>query len=121
MNTKPGRKPVEVAVLADVYDRAMARARSQGQRLATVARQILFQEAAKTPKDAPVPTGRPPLREYGQERKPIKFSVSADTYTPARDRIWASGRTVAAAIEDGLAVYARTGTLEPLATDLEIR
>jgi hypothetical protein len=111
------RQPVEVEVLADVYDRAMARAKDQGQRLATVARQVLFQEAARTPADAPVPAGRPPLREYGQRRKPIKFSVLADAYATARDKIRASGRSVAAAVEDGLTVYARTGTLEPLPSD----
>lgn len=114
---KTDRQPVEVEVLAEVYDKAMARAKAQGQRLATVARQVLFQEAAKTPASAPVPEGRPPLRQYGQARKPIKFTVLADAYTSAQSRIRASGRSVAAAIEDGLRVYALTGTLERLAAD----
>jgi hypothetical protein len=114
-------QPVEVEVLATVYDQAMARAKNQGQRLATVARQVLFQEAAKTPADAPVPEGRPALRPYGQQRKTIKFGVATDAYRPAAHRILASGRTVAAAIEDGLAYYARHGTLEPLPTHLEAR
>lgn len=104
--------PVEVAVLATVYDSAMSRATSQGQRLATVARTVLYQEAAKTPDGVETPEGRPPLREYGQARKPIKFKVARESWLVAQGKIRASGRSVAAAIEDGLAVYARTGTVE---------
>jgi hypothetical protein len=44
---------VELEILAEVYDSAMTRAESQGQKLAAVARACLFNEAAKTPEDAP--------------------------------------------------------------------
>jgi len=102
-------QPVEADILAEVYDLAMSRADEQGQKLAAVARTILFQEAGKTPEDAPAPEGRPPLRPYGQERKRLKFGVKADAYERAQAQIWASGRSVAAALEDGLREYARTG------------
>lgn len=108
---KPSRQPLEPQVAAEVYDAAMARARSQGQQLATVARTVLFQEAARTPAGAETPEGRPPRRQYGQARKVIKFSVDADAYRKAAKSIQASGRSVAAAIEDGLALFARTGVV----------
>jgi hypothetical protein len=108
----PDKQPLEILVHADVYDSAMARARSQGQQLATVARTVLYQEAARTPEGAPVPDSVPPRRQYGDARKPIKFKVDASSYREAKGKILASGRSVAAAIEDGLAVFARTGTVE---------
>lgn len=111
---KPGRKPLEPRVLEAVYEAAMARATSQGQRLATVARTILFQEAAKTPDGAPVPTQPLPRRARGETRLPIKFEVDATAYAVAKAKIAASGRTVGAAIEDGLRTYAMTGALENL-------
>jgi hypothetical protein len=109
---KPGRQALEPRVLEAVYQAAMRRARSQGQRLATVARTVLFQEAAKTPDGAPVPTQPLPRRAKGETRLPIKFEVDADAYKVAKAKITASGRTVGAAIEDGLRTYARTGALE---------
>jgi hypothetical protein len=122
---KTDTTPLEPEVDATVYDAAMARARSQGQRLATVARLVLFQEAAKTPVNAPAPEKAPPRREYRRDqtaprRKTIKFKVATEPYRQAREQIAASGRSVAAAIEDGLRHYARTGALEPLAPQ-EIR
>ncbi len=106
---KTARQPLEIQVLAEVYDSAMARAKSQGQQLATVARTVLFQEAARTPAGTPMPAKRPPRRKYRQTRKTIKFTLDAAAYRTAADKIQASGRSVAAAVEDGLAVYARTG------------
>ena len=106
------KQPLEPQVAAEVYDAAMARAKSQGQTLAAVARTVLFQEAARTPEGSPVPDGQPPRRPYQQPRKPIKFKVDREAYLAARDRIAASGRSVASAIEDGLVAYARTGRVE---------
>jgi hypothetical protein len=111
---KPGRQALEPRVSETVYRSAMTRATSQGQRLATVARTVLFQEAAKTPDGAPLPTQPLPRRARGETRLPIKFEVDADAYKVAKDKITASGRTVGAAIEDGLRTYARTGVLENL-------
>ena len=102
---------VELDIDADVYSVALARAHRQGQALAAVARSILYAEAAKTPDDAPETTGRPPLREYGGRRKPLKFKVPRVSYQAAKDQIARSGRSVAAAVQDGLREFARTGNL----------
>lgn len=104
-------QPVEVAILAEVYDAAKDRAHAQGQTLAAVARTVLFQEAAKAPEDAVPPAGRPPLREYGQERRKLKFSAPNDAYREAQRKILSGGRSVAAAIEDGLKAFALSGRL----------
>lgn len=111
VDVSTGQQTVELEILATVYDQAMVRAHSQGQKLAAVARAILYQEAAKTPADAPEVEGRPPLREYGQKRKPLKFRLPRDRYAEAQNQIARGGRSVAAAVEDGLRVFARTGNL----------
>lgn len=102
---------VEVRIKRTVYEAAQQRAKLQGQALAAVARNVLFQVAGETPEDAPAPEGRPPLREYGQPRERLRFSAPASSYSGAKERIAGSGRSVSQAIEDGLARYAETGRL----------
>lgn len=102
---------VEVRIFRDVYEAAKARAISQGQALAAVARTVLFQVAGETPEDAPVPEGRPPLRAYGQPRERLRFDAPTEPYLLAKTRIARSGRSVSQAVEDGLRRYAETGRL----------
>lgn len=102
---------VEVRIFKNVYEAAKARAISQGQALAAVARTVLFQVAGETPEDAPEPEGRPPLREYGQPRERLRFDAPTEPYLLAKAKITRSGRSVSQAVEDGLARYAETGRL----------
>lgn len=103
-------KPVEILVLEQVYDAAMLRAKSQGQPLASVARDIVW---AASQRAQPVEGGtvaHPAQRPPKSGRRRVRFTAPRDTYAVARDRIRASGRSVAQALEDGLESYARTGT-----------
>lgn len=102
---------VEVRILTEVHDAARLRADQQGQALAAVARAVLFQVAGETPEDAPLPEGRPPLREYGQPRERMRFDAPKETYKQAQEQIRRSGRSVSQAVEDGLRRYAETGRL----------
>lgn len=119
VDTPMSAQPVEVAIATEIYQSAKQRAHSQGQALAAVARTILFQEAAKTPEALPATTedpnassrARPPLRQYGQERTKLKFNAPSEAYQQAQRRILAGGRSVAAAIEDGLKAFAASGNL----------
>ncbi|HEY2101521.1 MAG TPA: hypothetical protein VGH72_33995 [Pseudonocardia sp.] len=51
---------------------------------------------------------RLPLRSYGVDRYRLRFTVPTAPYLAARDRIQASGRSVAVAVEDGLTAYAKS-------------
>jgi hypothetical protein len=104
-------RPVEVRIDQTVYEAAKQRALSQGQALAAVAKAAMYQVAGETPEDAPLPDGRPPLREYGQPRERLRFDAPKHTYQDAQDKIRRSGRSVSQAVEDGLRRYAETGRL----------
>lgn len=102
-------KPVEILVLEEVYDAAMLRARSQGQPLASVARDIVW---AASQRAEPVPGGsvaHPAQRPPKSGRRRVRFTAPKAAYEVARDRIRGSGKSVAQALEDGLESYARTG------------
>lgn len=102
---------VEVRIATEVFEAARNRATAQGQALAAVAKAVLFQVAGETPKDAPAPEGRPPLREYGQSRERVRFDAPTESYLAAKSAILRSGRSVSQAVEDGLTRYAETGRL----------
>lgn len=102
-------QPVEVRIDADVYRAAMTRANSVGMSLTAVGKAILYAEANKAVSTAEVPEGRPPLREYGTRRTPLRFKLPQTPYEQAAAKIHASGRSIAAAVEDGLREYAATG------------
>ena len=65
--------------------------------------------AAKTAEvTARIQRQRLPLRDYGVDRYRLRFTVPTEPYLAARDRIQASGRSVAVAVEDGLIAYAKS-------------
>lgn len=109
--TESKLQPVEIRIDADVYKAAMSRAVSVGLTLAAVGKSILYTEAHKARPVAELPEGRPPLREYGVKRTPLRFKLPLGPYTAASKAIQASGRTIASAVEDGLREYAATGDL----------
>lgn len=99
---------VEVMIRDEVYDAALARAKSQAQQLRGVAREILFSRAAQAEPHGG--TMFPTARVLGQpSRTRLRFQASADAYDRARRRLHASGMSVTATIEDGLERFARTG------------
>lgn len=108
---RPGWHDVELRILAEVYDQAKVIGERYGISLASLARYAIFTEHARlwevADPDAPVvPEGqRPPLREYGKTRKPLRFSIPKDTYEAAAAAIRTSGRSVSGVVEDFLKVY----------------
>jgi hypothetical protein len=108
---EPDKTTVEVMVRDVVYEAALARARSQAQQLRAVAREILFEAAAQV--DPNGDRGYATARVLGQPpRMRLRFRAPADAYTVARERLRRAGVSVTAAVEDGLAHYARTGTFK---------
>lgn len=106
---RPVTKPVEVSIRATVYDDAAQRARSQHVDLAAVAKQIVRQAAEGA---RPVEGARvyPPTIERGVKRKRLRMTVGPE-WNSDRDKIRASGASVANTIERGLAAYVRTGVV----------
>jgi hypothetical protein len=103
-------KTVEVQIKDVVYDAALARAKSQAQQLRTVAREILFAQAAQAEPAQGFAALAPAARVLGQPpRTRMRFQVSPDAYESAKDRLHKAGISVTAAIEDGLVRFARTG------------
>lgn len=104
---------VEVRVASEIYDRALKVAQSQGVSLAAVARTAIFEAQAdvqrQTAQHGPPEVereGRLPLRKYGESRKIMRFVIPDDTFAAAKADISRSGRTISAAVEDGLREYA---------------
>lgn len=118
MDTKSDDKAqVEVRVRTDIYDRALSVARSQGISLAAIARTIIFATAAEvreqSTQHAPPEAereGRLPLRKYGEKRTVMRFTIPRDQFIAAKADISRSGRTLSAAVEDGLREYAEKRT-----------
>lgn len=106
-------QPVEIRIDKDVYQAAMRRAKAMGLHLASVGKSVLYHEADKARPVAELPEGRPPLREYGVTRTPLRFKLPAEPYAQASKAIQSSGRTIASAVEDGLREFAKTGQLPP--------
>jgi hypothetical protein len=106
---------VDLQITTTVYDAAMARANSKGQRLAAVARAVLFLAAAHATPDPAYRSEitRPPLREYTnpENRTRLRFRLPKVDYDSASRALRQSGTSVSQAVEDGLALYARTGQL----------
>lgn len=106
---------VDILIVTEVYEAAMLRATREGRAVAPVARAILFQAAAEADPDPVYSEGtiRPPLREYRSPntRSRLRFKLPRVDYEAARAAIMKSGSSVSAAIEHGLAEYARTGKI----------
>jgi hypothetical protein len=106
---------VDLLITTEVYEAAMTRANRQGQRVAAVARAVLFTAAAAANPDPAYRSEitRPPLREYRSpdERTRLRFKLPRPDYVAARRALMQSGTSVSQAVEDGLAIYARTGSL----------
>lgn len=101
------RQTVEAMIRETVYDAALLRAQANAQKLRSVAREILFEQAALA---RPVDEARPTARVImNQRRRRLRFPVSRASYEQARDKLHASGVSVTAALEDGLERFARTG------------
>jgi hypothetical protein len=98
----------EIMVREVVYDAALLRAKAQAQQLRAVAREILFDRAARA-KAVPHAT-HPAARVMAwSPRTRLRFRVSAKAYDKAKAKLHSAGTSVTAAIEEGLEQYARTG------------
>jgi hypothetical protein len=113
MATDPSKKRVEILIMKEVREAAQARADSQCVALATVAKSIIWKASAAA---RPAPDGEkvahPSARyPYGGEKflKRVRFMANRAQFEVARDRIRASGKSVARVLETGLEQYARTG------------
>lgn len=104
------KKRVEILILAEVRDAAQARADSQDVALASVAKTIVWKaSAAARPPAEGEKVAHPARRPPNSNLKRVRFMASRDQFTVARDRIRASGKSVAQALETGLEKYAETG------------
>lgn len=111
----PQTMTVEVMIRNAVYEAALARARTQAQKLRGVAREILFERAAQVQPGTDEGHPAPRMLSLSQpKRRRLRFPVDRDEYEPARDRLHASGVSVTAAIEDGLERFARTGEFKEI-------
>lgn len=108
---------VDVHIAVEVIKQAKARCDSQGHTLRAVARAVFFAAAdaasAVEPSPDPPSGSRPPLREYGQPRQRVRFTVPLGAFLPAAAAIERSNSTLANAVEQGLVHYIRTGNLCP--------
>lgn len=106
----PHKATVEVMIRDVVYEAALLRAKSQAQQLRSVAREILFDRAARVEPDEDQEPVNPTARVLGQPmRTRLRFRADVVAYNRARDRLHNSGVSVTAAIEEGLESFARTG------------
>ena len=110
METDNSRKRVEILIMKEVREAAQARADSQDVALATVAKTIVWKAsaAAQLPAEGQK-VAHPARRPPNSDLKRVRFMANRDQFEVARDRIRASGKSVAQALEAGLEKYARTG------------
>lgn len=110
METDNSRKRVEILIMKEVREAAQARADSQDVALATVAKTIVWKaSAAAQPPAEGQKVAHPARRPPNSDLKRVRFMANRDQFEVARDRIRASGKSVAQALEAGLEKYARTG------------
>ena len=110
METDNSRKRVEILIMKEVREAAQARADSQDVALATVAKTIVWKASAAAQPPAEGQKVAPPARRPpNSDLKRVRFMANRDQFEVARDRIRASGKSVAQALEAGLEKYARTG------------
>ena len=108
-NTVP-KVPVEAMVLAPIKRAAKAQADKDMRQLPVIARAILL-EASKKAEPSEDGVAHPASRPTNANRLRIRFRMDPGEYEIVRDRIRASGQSVAAALEKGLERYARTGKI----------
>lgn len=102
------KKRVEILIMKEVREAAQARADSQDVALAVVAKSIVWKaSAAAQPSTEEV--AHPAKRPAKSDLKRVRFMANREQFEVARDRIRASGTSVAQALETGLEKYARTG------------
>lgn len=108
METETEKMTAEFMISALVLDAADARAKAQQRQLPRVAKALLERASANA-----VPTedgvAHPAVRSPTAERKRIRFRVDAELHEIVKERIRASGISMAAALEAELKQYARTG------------
>lgn len=113
METKskdPAKKRVEILVMEEVREAAQAQADAQDVALATVAKTIIWKASAKAePPASGEVVAHPARRPPNSRLKRVRFMANRVQFETARDRIRASGKSVAQALEAGLEKYARTG------------
>lgn len=108
MDPETDKKCVEILIMEEVRDAAQVQAKAQDVALATVAKTIIWKaSAAAQPNGQSVahPARRPP----NSNLKRVRFMANRLQFEIARDRIRASGKSVATVLEAGLEKYARTG------------
>lgn len=103
-------KTVEIYVLEQVYAAALIRAKRAGQPLSAVAREVIWRASMQAQKPNGATVAHPARRPTNAKRHRVRLTIPESSYRVARDRIRASGRSVASALEAGLENYARYGT-----------
>jgi len=106
----PTKKRVEILIMQEVREAAQARADSQDVALATVAKTIIWKaSAAAQPPEEGQKVAHPARRPPESNLKRVRFMANRAQFEVARDRIRASGKSVAQVLESGLEKYARSG------------
>lgn len=110
MDPNSEKKCVEILIMEEVRDAAQARANSQDVALATIAKTIIWKaSAAAQPPANGQSVAHPARRPPNSNLKRVRFMAHRGQFEIARDRIRASGKSVATILETGLEKYARTG------------
>jgi hypothetical protein len=108
--TPSDKKRVEILIMSEVRDAAQVRADSQDVALATIAKTIIWKASASAqPPSEGQAVAHPARRPANSDLKRVRFMANRAQFEVARDRIRASGKSVAQALEAGLEKYARTG------------
>jgi hypothetical protein len=109
MDPKSDKKRVEILIMKEVREAAQARADSLDIALATVAKTIIWKaSAAAQPPAEGESVAHPARRPANSELQRVRFMANRAQFEVARDRIRASGKSVAQALEAGLEKFART-------------
>ena len=106
----PNKKRVEILIMKEVREAAQVQADLQDVALATVAKTIIWKaSAAAQPPAEGEQVAHPARRPPNSDLKRVRFMANREQFEVARDRIRASGKSVAQALETGLEKFARTG------------
>lgn len=101
---------VDVEILREVYLAAQQAAKSNGEDMATVGRQIM-REVIKRPDSKEVRDLAPTERPRGADKRPYRFEMPEEQYELAKLTLHRHGKSVAGWIEHRLKHLARTGAL----------
>lgn len=101
----------EIYVAGAVYDAAMARARSFGQPLTVIAREIIRQAAVSATEIEHKSVAHVAQRPAGTALKRVRFAIPRGVHETHRDLIRNAGTSMSRVLELGLRHYARTGVI----------